>query len=105
MSYLASSLNYKNKFLIFGGGFTGEFFAKSVRKLGCLALTSSRSKKINSNNFIFNSIDNLIPEDKIFKDVTHILSCVPPDNDGKDPVLNVLKRKINSFSKLLTLKI
>ena len=98
MSNLASSLNQKNKFLIFGGGFTGEFFAKSVRKLGCLALTSSRSKKIDSNNFIFNSVDNLIPEDKIFEDVTHILSCVPPDNDGKDPVLKVLKRKINSLS-------
>ena len=98
MSYFASSLNSKNKFLIFGGGFTGDFFAKSVRKLGCIALTSSRSKKNDSNNFIFNSVGSVIPEDKIFEGVTHILSCVPPDNDGKDPVLKILKNKIKSLS-------
>ena len=98
MGYLASSLNNKYKFLIFGGGFTGNFFAKSVRKLGCLALTSSRAKKNDSNNFIFNSVNNVIPSDKIFEDVTHILSCVPPDNDGKDPVLRILKNKIISIA-------
>ena len=91
---LASSLTSKNKFLIFGGGFSGKFFAKSVRKLGCIALTSSRSQKNESDNFIFNSENNLLPEKKIFDGVTHILSCIPPDNNGKDPVLKILKKKI-----------
>jgi len=41
----ASSLNSKNKFLIFGCGFSGSFFAKKIRQLGYTALTSSRSEK------------------------------------------------------------
>ena len=95
---LASSITKKNKFLIFGGGFSGNFFAKSIRKLGGIALTSSRSKKNDSNSFIFNSEDELVPENKIFDGVTHILSCIPPDKNGKDPVLKILKNKIESLS-------
>ena len=41
----ASSLTSKNKFLIFGCGFSGSFFAKKIRQLGYNALTSSRSAK------------------------------------------------------------
>ena len=43
---LASPLTIKDKFIIFGGGFSGDYFAKSIRKVGCKALTSSRSKKL-----------------------------------------------------------
>ena len=95
---LASPLTIKNKFLIFGGGFSGEYFAKSIRKLGCIALTSSRSVKNDANSFIFNSENNLIPRDSIFEGVTHILSCIPPDKNGKDPVLKSLKNKIDNIS-------
>ena len=95
---LASPLTIKNKFLIFGGGFSGKYFAKSIRKLGCIALTSSRSVNNDSNSFIFNSENNLIPEDSIFEGVTHILSCIPPDKNGKDPVLKSLRNKINNIS-------
>ena len=97
MTDLASPLTHKNKFLIFGGGFSGDYFAKSIRKLGCIALTSSRSLKNDSNSFIFNSENNLIPDDSIFEDVTHILSCIPPDKNGKDPVLKSLRNKINNI--------
>ena len=62
--------------------------------LGCIALTSSRSQKNEPDNFIFNSENNLSPENKIFDGVTHILSCIPPDNNGNDPVLKILKNKI-----------
>ena len=95
---LASPLTIKNKFLVFGGGFSGDYFAKSIRKLGCIALTSSRSVKTDSNSFIFDSENNLIPEDSIFEGVTHILSCIPPDKNGKDPVLKSLRNKINNIS-------
>ena len=61
MSDLASPLSNKNKFLIFGGGFSGKFFAKSIRQFGCTALTSSRSRKSDPNSFVFNEYD----EDKI----------------------------------------
>ena len=98
MNSLASPLTSKNKFLIFGGGFSGDYFAKSVRKFGCTALTSSRSKNNDPNSFIFNSENNLIPNDSIFDEVTHILSCIPPDKNGNDPVLKSLKNKLKNSS-------
>ena len=73
MKNLASSLNNKNKFLILGCGFTGSFFAKTIRKLGCTALTSSRSENKDPNSFIFNSEQEIVPNKKIFDGVTNIL--------------------------------
>ena len=98
MKQSASPLNSKNKFLVLGCGFTGSFFAKSIRKLGCTALTSSRSKNNDPNSFIFNSDNSDIPNKDIFEGVTHILSCIPPDKNGNDPVLKSLKNKLKSLS-------
>jgi len=94
----ASSLNNKNKFLILGCGFSGSFFAKTIRQLGCTALTSSRSEKKDPNSFVFNGEINTIPNEKIFDGVTHILSCIPPGKNGNDPVLRSLKNKLKSLS-------
>ena len=93
MENLTSSLINK-KFLIFGCGFSGSFFAKSVREMGCTALTSSRSEKNDPNSFIFDSESKYIPDENIFNGTTHILSCIPPDKNGKDPVLKILKNKL-----------
>jgi len=94
----ASYLNSNKKFLIFGCGYSGNFFAKTLRKYGCIALTSSRSINNDSSNFVFDSKNNKIPDEKIFDGTTHILSCIPPDKDGKDPVLKILKNKLQSLS-------
>ena len=40
----------------------------------------------------------MIPDKKNFDGVTHILSCIPPDKNGKDPVLKVLKNNLKSLS-------
>ena len=98
MNNSASSLNNKNKFLILGCGFSGSFFAKTIRQLGCTALTSSRSENKDQNSFVFNSENGTVPNKKIFDGVTHILSCIPPDNNGNDPVLGSLKNKLKSLS-------
>ena len=97
MKNLASSLGNKNKFLILGCGFSGSFFAKTVRQLGCTALTSSRSENKDPNSFIFNSEKGIVPNEKIFNGITHVLSCIPPDNNGNDPVLGSLKNKLKSL--------
>ena len=94
---LASPLTIKDKFLIFGGGFSGNYFATTIRKFGCIALTSSRSSNNDPNSFIFNSENNSNPESSIFEGVTHILSCIPPDKNGNDPVLKTLKNKIKNL--------
>ena len=98
MKKSASSLNNKKKFLILGCGFSGSFFAKTIRKLGYTALTSSRSEKQDPNSFVFNSENGTVPNKKIFDGVTHILSCIPPDKNGHDPVLKTLKNKLKSLS-------
>ena len=97
MKNLANSLGNKNKFLILGCGFSGSFFAKTVRQLGCTALTSSRSENKDPNSFIFNSEKGIVPNEKIFNGITHVLSCIPPDNNGNDPVLGSLKNKLKSL--------
>ncbi|MBO8220085.1 SDR family NAD(P)-dependent oxidoreductase [Prochlorococcus marinus] len=98
MKNTASSLDNKKKFLILGCGFSGSFFAKAIRKFGCTALTTSRSENSDPNNYVFNSEKGIVPNDKIFDGVTHILSCIPPDKNGKDPVLGSLQNKIKSLS-------
>jgi len=98
MKHQASSLSNKNKFLILGCGYSGSFFAKTIRELGCTAFTSSRSEKKDPNSFIFNSENGMVPNKKIFDGVTHILSCIPPDKNGNDPVLRILKNKLKSLS-------
>ena len=97
MNNSASSLK-KNKFLVLGCGFSGGFFAKTIRQLGCTALTSTRSENKDPNSFVFNSEKNIVPNEKIFDGVTHILSCIPPDKNGRDPVLGSLKNKLKSLS-------
>jgi len=94
----ARILGNKNKFLILGCGFSGSFLAKTIRKLGCTVLTSSRSASKDPNSFIFNSEKGVVPDEKIFDGVTHILSCIPPDKNGNDPVLKSLKNKLKSLS-------
>jgi len=94
----ASSLNIKNKFLILGCGFSGSFFAKKIRQLGYTALTTSRSLTKDPDSFIFDSENGIPPSKKIFDGVTHILSCIPPDKNGKDPVLKILKDNLKSLS-------
>ena len=98
MKIHANSLGNTNKFLILGCGFSGSFFAKTIRQLGCTALTSSRSKKKDPDSFVFNSENGIIPNEEIFDGVTHILSCIPPDKNGNDPVLKSLKNKLQSIS-------
>ncbi len=98
MNSFASLIGNKNKFLILGCGYSGNFFAKTIRKLGCKTLTSSRSETKDPNCFVFNSENKIIPDKKIFDGVTHILSCIPPDKNGNDPVLESLQSKLKDLS-------
>ena len=98
MNNFASSPRNKNKFLIFGCGFTGSFFAKTIKRFGWNVLTSSRSVNKDPSSFIFNSEKGTVPNKKIFDGVTHILSCIPPGKNGSDPVLASLKNKLQSLS-------
>jgi len=97
MKKSASLIGNKNKFLILGCGYSGSYFAKTIKKFGCTVLTSSRSASKDPNSFIFNSENGVVPDDKIFDGVTHILSSIPPDKNGNDPVLESLQTKIKDL--------
>ena len=98
MTNFSSSLGNKTKFLVLGCGFSGSFFAKTIRNFGITALTSSRVNKQDPNSFVFNSENGEVPDEKIFDGVTHILSCIPPDKNGRDPVLGSLKSTLQDLS-------
>ena len=87
----------KKKFIIFGGGFSGKYIANEIRKLGCEVLTSSRKIQNDKGSFVFDSLSEALPPEHIFEGTTHVLSCIPPDKSGKDPVLSRLNKKLNSL--------
>ena len=88
----------KKKFIIFGGGFSGQFIAHEIRKLGCEALTSSRRRTSDTESFVFDSLSKELPPEHIFDRTTHVISCIPPDKSGKDPVLSRLLEKLKSLN-------
>jgi len=97
MNFFASVLKKKKKILIFGAGFSGKQIAKEMRNAGFEAFTSSRSLKKDKWSFIYDSNDDDLPSDKLFQDVSHVLSCMPPNKDGSDPLLSKLEKKLLSL--------
>ncbi len=98
MENFASNSLKKKKFIIFGGGFSGQFIANEIRKLGSEVLTSSRQIKNDKKSFVYDSLSSVLPPEHIFDGTTHILSCIPPDKEGKDPVLSRLHEKLKSLN-------
>ena len=96
-SFARESLKNK-KFIIFGGGFTGQVIANQIRNLGHQALTSSRQIENSETSFVFDSLSKELPPEKIFDGTTHVLSCIPPDKSGKDPVLSRLYKILRSLN-------
>ena len=87
----------KKKFIVFGGGFSGQFIANEIRQLGGEALTSSRQVQNNNTSFVFDSLSEALPPEHIFDGTTHVISCIPPDKNGQDPVLYRLHKKLKSL--------
>ena len=86
-----------SKILIFGGGFSGQHIGNLARQLGADVLCSRRDIKKNGADFVFDSSTNTLPPDNILKNVTHIISCIPPSRNGGDPVLNHFSKELKSM--------
>ncbi|MBW3042590.1 SDR family oxidoreductase [Prochlorococcus marinus] len=82
----------QSKLIIFGGGYSGQRIASVGRLLGAKVLCSRRKKDSTGADFVFNSDNELSNE--ILEGATHVLSCIPPLMNGKDPVLNKVKSKL-----------
>ena len=88
----------KSKLIIFGGGYSGQRIANVGRHLGVKVLCSRRKKDSKGADFIFNTEKKLSNE--IFDGATHVLSCIPPLLNGKDPVLSKLKCQLLNSKNL-----
>ena len=88
----------KSKFLIFGGGYSGQRIASVGRLLGADVRCSRRQKNAKGADFIFNTDKTLSNE--IFEGTTHVLSCIPPLLSGEDPVLSKLKTQLLNSKNL-----
>ena len=91
-------LPLKSKFIIFGGGYSGQKIATIGRDLGVKVLCSRRTKGSKGADFVFNSDKKFSNE--ILEDATHVLSCIPPLANGKDPVLSRLKTQLLNLKSL-----
>ncbi len=86
-----------SKILIFGGGFTGQHIAKVARKLGATVICTRRSIDKNGADFVFDSKNKESTSDKIFENITHVISCIPPGNNGKDPVIERFRNVLQAI--------
>ena len=97
MSQTAIKFSSRMKVLVFGSGYTGRFFAKDLRASGVNVLCSRTDAKSPGADFVFDSNKNKLPDDSILDGVTHVLSCIPPSENEGDPVLNLLKDKLDKL--------
>ncbi len=82
----------KSKLIVLGGGYSGQRIASVGKGLGLTVLCSRREKGSKGADFIFNS-DKEFPNE-IIEGATHVLSCIPPLSNGKDPVLSQIKAQL-----------
>ncbi len=90
-------LPVNSKMLVLGGGFSGQHIASVTKALGGNVLCSRRDSKSVGADFSFNSKSDQIPSINILEGVTHLISCIPPNQDGKDPVIEKLKKEIKNM--------
>ena len=89
----------KSKLIIFGGGFSGQHLASACKALGTKVLCSRRQKNSKGADFIFNSKNEELSKE-ILEDATHVLSCIPPSAEGKDPLLQQVKSQLLNAKNL-----
>ena len=80
-------LSADSKLLVLGGGYSGRCLANLARALGTPVLCTRRSLDSAEADLLFdsNGQDQLDPA--ALDGVTHLLSTIPPDREGNDPVL------------------
>ena len=85
------------KLLVLGGGYSGRCLANLARAMGTPVLCTRRSLDSAEADLLFdsNGQDQLDPA--ALQGVTHLLSTIPPDRDGNDPVLSKLLPTLRSL--------
>ncbi len=93
----SSSLPSNAKMLIFGCGFTGRHIAAAGKALGANVLCTRRQSHKEYADIVFDSEMQIHPSNQDLSTVSHLLSCIPPDKNGEDPLLKALGKQIESM--------
>ena len=87
-----------SKLLVLGGGYSGSVVAALLRSLGTPVLTTRRQPSNAADTLSFDSAKGLRPSLDDLKGVTHVLSTIPPDRNGEDPVLSQLMADLSTLA-------
>ena len=93
----SESLPANSKLLILGAGFSGQHLAAAARALGVTVVCSRRKASCPNAEVVFDSELNKIPSSKSLRGITHLISCIPPDRNGNDPVLTSLSDQLKNM--------
>jgi nucleoside-diphosphate-sugar epimerase len=99
---LAAPERRPGQVLVLGGGYTGLRFGRALAQLGVRVLVSRREPPpqpaATGLGWIgFDPDRGLIPDADALEGTTHLLSTIPPDQDGRDPVLTHLGETLNAL--------
>ena len=85
------------RLLVLGGSYSGRCLASLARAMGTPVLCTRRSLDAAEADLVFdsNGQDQLDPA--ALEGITHLLSTIPPDRDGNDPVLSKLLPTLRSL--------
>ena len=80
-----------------GGGYSGRCLAGLARALGTPVLCTRRSLDSAEADLLFDSNGHDQLDPAALEGITHLLSTIPPDRDGNDPVLSKLLPTLRSL--------
>ena len=92
-----SPLSPDTTLLILGAGFSGQQIALLGQSLGIKVLRTRRSIEKEGTDLVFDSESKTLPSKDVLLSVTHLISCIPPDPSGKDPVLSSMGEELKQM--------
>ncbi|NDD68715.1 MAG: SDR family oxidoreductase [Synechococcaceae bacterium WB9_4xC_028] len=85
--------------LVLGAGFSGSHLAALARRQGARVLTTRRLPDESDLGSVLRFDSQLAkhPDPEQLNDVTHVLSTIPPERNGQDPVLRCLGEQLQQL--------
>lgn len=86
-----------SKLCILGAGFSGGRLASLAAALQIPVISTRRDPAPESGLLAFDATTGTIPDPRQLEGITHLLSTIPPDREGNDPVLTTLGDQIRQW--------
>ncbi len=86
-----------SRLLILGLGYSGTTVARLATMLGTPVVATKRQPSPTTGTLPFDSANGIRPNLEDLRGVTHVLSTIPPDRNGQDPVLNQLLPELSAL--------